>query len=131
MKKGLVFFLGVLLGIALTIGAAFVANKLGLGDEELKMFDKPGKVMPIKSFTIIQTQPNGYALASYMNNEYDLLGAVTNVVLLIPNNTNASLYDWLQVDVPKKKCVRQVGTYRYKTKDGTMRTVPAVKVFDK
>lgn len=130
MKKGLVFFLGILVGVALTIGAAFVYNKLSLGNSNLEMFDQPGKVMPMKSLYVIQVQPDGSAIASFSNSEWDILSMATNIVLFIPDK-DTNLYDNLQIDIPKKKCVRQVGTYRYIAKDENLKTIPAVKMFDK
>ena len=130
MNKGLVFFLGILLGVVLTIGGVFVYDKYQSSNADLEMFDQPGKVVPMKGLYVVQVQPDGSALASYVDDKASILSMMTNIVLYIPDK-GVNLYDNLQIEVPKKKCVRQVGTFRYIDKEQNLRTVPAVKIFDK
>ena len=130
MRKGIVFFLGILLGVALTIGALFVHHQLQSRDSDLELFDQPGQVVPMKGIYVIQVQPDGSALASYVDDRASILSMMTNIVLYIPDK-EVNLYDNLQIEVPKKKCVRQVGIFRYIDKEQNLRTVPAVKIFDK
>ena len=43
----------------------------------------------------------------------------------------SSYYDDQIIEVPAKKVVRQVGTFKYTSKAGLDKTVPIVKLYDK
>lgn len=132
MKKGLVFFLGVITGVILTFGVSFFLYSEEAGvDNDISMFAAPGETMNLKSFEIMQVLPNGYAL-SYSSekakSQYTLYG--DPIVLFMPVE-GTSYYDNQIIEVPAKKVVRQVGTFRYKSGAGLDKTVPVVQFFDK
>lgn len=140
MKKGLVFFLGMVVGAILTIVILFfisIAKMNGVSvdsnydDPGISMFSEAGPTMPLKSFRIFQVLPNGSALANSSekskvkyNFEYG-----EPVVLLLPQENN-SFYDDQIITVPASKTVHQVGTYRYETKSEFVKTVPIVSFLD-
>lgn len=146
MKKGLVFFFGMIVGALLTFltfGALYFignSNTTGdtgssalYGDPGISLFDEPGDVMTLKGFRFFQVLPNGTALAQstdkanvrYPNIEYG-----DPVVFFLPVE-GSTYYDDLILNVPSGKVVRQIGTYRYKTKNEFVKTVPIVQIFDK
>ena len=142
MKKGLVFVLGMVVGALLTI---IVFYRLGSGSSEggnggsapygdsgISLFSEPGEVMALKSFKLFQVLPNGTALAQSSEKasvRYDFEYG-DPIVLFLPED-GVTYYDDLVIKVPSGKSVRQVGTYRYETKNEFVKTVPIVKVSDK
>ena len=143
MKKGLVFFLGMIIGALLTIIVLFCLDgsleeggsggSAPYGDSGISLFSEPGDVLALKSFRIFQVLPNGTALAQstdkanvlYPNLEYG-----DPIVFLLPED-GVTYYDDLIMKVPVGKKARQVGTYRYETKNEFVKTVPIVRILDK
>lgn len=143
MKKSLVFVLGMIVGALLTIGALVFlgddssggssGSNAPYGDSGISLFSEPGDVMALKSFKIFQVLPNGTALAQstdkavvrYPNLEYG-----DPVVFFLPEE-GVTYYDDLVIKVSSGKVVRQVGTYRYETKNEFVKTVPIVRILDK
>ena len=70
MKKGLVFFLGMITGAFLCIAifaviGALKQNDIGSSvnpDAGITMFEKVGDELPYKEFQVLQVLPNGNAL---------------------------------------------------------------------
>ena len=151
MKKGLIFFLGMIAGAVLAvIILAVIGNRmsssgnpsspvveLGPGmsvhkDPGLSLFDEPGDVMPLKSFKVFQVLNNGWALAhssSKSNPEYGFEFG-DPVVYLKPIEGKA-YYDDMVLNLSTKKVARQIGTYRYETQKEFVKTVPVIEIFDK
>ena len=143
MKKGLVFVLGMIVGALLTF---IVLYRLGngpaeggasgnapYGDSGITLFSEPGDIMSLKSFKIFQVLPNGTALAhstDKANVRYPNLEYGDPVVFFLPED-GVTYYDDLIVKVSSGKVVRQVGTYRYETKNEFVKTVPIVRILDK
>lgn len=73
MNRGLVFFLGIITGVLLTIAAAFIINKSSSASG-ITMFNERGKMMDATSYTIIQTIDNNHRLA--VGDFLDLLNPV-------------------------------------------------------
>lgn len=134
-SKGIVYFLGILTGIALAIAAVFVINKTNSSSDELTMFKERGKMMDAESYMIIQTHDNNHALAV----DSDMLAISTiinipssiNTAVYIIGNGKSSFYDGLEIKSSEKIKFYQVGTYRYKTKEEEWKTVPAVMLMKK
>ena len=67
MKKGLIFFLGMITGVLLFVFVAMLfmlPNSQETGeDDNISLFATPGETMNLKSFEIMQVLPNGSALA--------------------------------------------------------------------
>ncbi len=55
----------------------------------------------------------------------------TGVVVVFPASDGEEYYDSQKIEIEDDACVRQVGTYRYTTRDGIEKTVPIVEIFDK
>ncbi len=133
MKKGLVFFLGILTGAILTIGIIFLLGRFSQTNEDLNtvMFPEPGQVMQIKSLQIMQVTLNGSALAYTSERAKSNTTFYYEPIVLLPGNHNTSFYDNQIIDVPTGKVVRQVGTFKYLAESGAYKTVPIIDIFDK
>lgn len=142
MKRGLVFFLGMFLGVLLTVGVFCligISNMTGdtesialYGDPGISLFDEPGDALNVKSFKVFQVLSNGTALAQSTNKtdvRYPNLEYGDPVVFFLPVE-GITYYDDLILEVPAGKVVRQIGIYRYKTKDEFVKTVPIVQIKD-
>lgn len=123
MNRGLVFFLGILAGVILTIGAAYIINKASSSTSGITMFDERGEMMDATSYTIIQTIDNNHGLA--VANFFDLL----NIVLVL--GSKDSHYDGMEVTAGTNTRFYQVGTYQYLTKEGIWKTVPVITLMNK
>ena len=80
-------------------------------------FPQKGECLTSKNLTVIQAWPGFRALVA----AEDFPQA-----MLLENNNKIAYYDRMLVKIPPKKCARQVGTYRYETKEKTMTTVPII-----
>ena len=133
MKKGLVFFLGVITGIILTIGAMFFIYASHEANEEnnISMFSTPGETLNLKSFEIMQVLPNGSALAQSSEKAKSQYTFYSDPIVMLLPVDGSSYYDNQIIEVPAKKVVRQVGTFKYTSKAGLDKTVPVIQFFDK
>ncbi len=91
------------------------------------MFEQPAEVIDSPSFEVLQVVSAGNALANAYDEELD---TYLGMVVLFLADENTHYYDDQIIEVSNNKCVRQVGTYQYETKNG-YKTVPAVMMFDK
>ncbi|MCM1501782.1 MAG: hypothetical protein NC115_03840 [Bacteroidales bacterium] len=132
MKKGLILILGIILGVILTIVAGVIISNLGyLSDNGIEYLEKTGPVMDAQSYEVFQVLENGNALA-----KETLFKGMSNIlnlgaVVLIVADGSSSYYDDQFITAPEGKEFRQVGTYRYQTKDEYVKTVPAIALFKK
>ena len=92
----------------------------------LYLFDEPGQEIVADRFQVIQVLPNGNALAQRKTSSYDF-GRMTVLFLA---EENVPYYDEQVINVPDKKRVLQIGTFRYETHAGLEKTVPVVKIMD-
>ena len=131
MKKGLVFFLGMITGCILTVATLFYISKTysAGGDSGLTLFEQPAGTINSYSFQVLQVYPNGNALA--FTEDPDRRDSYTSPAVLLLADENIHYYDEQIVKVPKGKSARQVGTYQYETKGGMHRTVPVVRIMSK
>lgn len=120
MKKVWVYLLGVLTGVILTFIVSLVLLKTS-SDSAYTFFKEPGDVMDARSYTVFQAG-DGEALA------YEHI--LSDVVVLLWNKEGRPYYDGQTVAPKKGECFRQVGIYKYTSKDGTDRTVPIVAVME-
>lgn len=151
MKKAIDFILGLIVGVILTLGVLFVLGRKfnsskggespsvtmnkGMSlykDPGVSLFDEPGAEMSLRSFKVFQVMSNGTALAQSSEKskvEYSFQFS-DPVVFFLPED-GASYYDDQIIKCPAGKVVRQIGTYRYETKNDFVKTVPIVKFIDK
>lgn len=124
MNRGLVFFLGILAGVILTIGAAYIINKASSSTSGITMFDERGEMMDATSYIIIQTIDNNHGLA--VADFFDLLNPV-----LVLGSKDSHFYDGMEVTAGTNTRFYQVGTYQYLTKEDIWKTVPVITLMNK
>ncbi len=135
MRKWLVFLLGFIVGIIFTsISVVFIAVSIadqGVSDNGMTFFEQPGECLGTDRFEVLQAIDGNYALA--YKQEYDRFLGYTNtsLLVLVTNDNGEYYYDEQVIKVPKGKCMRQIGIYRYQTKSEDWKTVPIVKLMDK
>lgn len=123
MKKWLIYVLGIITGVILTFAFAFCVNlSNNSGIIGLEMFEEPGDYMEHSQFEVFQVVESGCALA----HADDSFGAI---VFIIPNEKQ-QFYDNQKFVLKNDQCAQRVGTYRYSTKMGIEKTVPAIKIID-
>ena len=131
MSKGVAYFLGILTGIVLTIGASIIIAKSQGGDPSsngISMFEKRGQAMTEGSFKIFQTLDDKHALASGVSNEE--YGWYMGITVMIIGNENDHFYDDQIIKKTSGKKFYQVGTYKYQTKSEDFKTVPIVALLN-
>lgn len=137
MKKWVVFLLGLISGVVLTlvtmvilaIGANTNANNNGV-----TLFDQPGECLNAKAFEVMQVVDNNHALAHEV--EWDdvlerYMQTGSGLLVLVTNDNGEYYYDDQIIEVPQGMCMRQVGIYRYQTRMDMEKTVPIVKLMSK
>ena len=131
MSKGVAYFLGILTGIVLTIGASIIIAKSQGEDPSsngISMFEKRGQAMTEGSFKIFQTLDDKHALASGVSNEE--YGWYMGITVMIIGNENDHFYDDQIIKKTSVKKFYQVGTYKYQTKSEDFKTVPIVALLN-
>ena len=91
----------------------------------IEIYDNPTRTIDIDAFKVMQVLPDGSALAT--SDDIDNMG----VVVLFKANEDASYYDQQKITIPLGKCLKQIGTYRYTSRQDIEKTVPVVAIFDK
>jgi len=123
MKKIWVFLLGMLAGFVLAfvvlICAAKIMNTSSVSG--ITMMEQPGEIIEAESFEVFQVISNG-ALAT-AGDDFAHLGTV----VFFPSEDGNTYYDDQIIKVPAGMHARQIGTYRYETKE-SYKTVPIVKI---
>ena len=124
MKKWLIYVLGIITGVILTFAlAAFYVNlSNNSGIIGLEMFEESEDYMEYSQFKVFQVVESRCALA-YAD---DSFGAI---VFIIPNEKQ-QFYDGQKIVLKNDQCAQRVGTYKYNTKRGIEKTVPAVRIID-
>lgn len=127
MKKLLIYLAGLVSGIVLTllVSMFMVANTT---IDDITLFKQEGECISENSFKIFQVVDNGNALASEIDEEFEF---PTNLVVLLLAEKGKAYYDNQIIRIPPGKCAKQIGTYRYFTRDEMEKTVPVVAIRDK
>ena len=85
------------------------------------LFEKEGKCFHTNQIHIFQALNQGEALG--------MIGKFPdNITVLLIDENKKSFYDEEIVELPKDKCARQIGTYRYETREAQIKTVPVVVI---
>lgn len=130
----LTFVAGIITGVILVFACGYcvaMSIKNTSSNNAVQMFDAPQQEIKADEFKIFQVLPDGSALASY-DEIISKEGYIEyGTVVFFPASNEAAYYDSQIITLPKGKCFKQIGTYRYTTKDGMTKTVPAIDIFDK
>ncbi len=121
MKKWLVYVLGILTGIVLTIAYALVMNLSNdSGIIGLELFDEPGEYMDYSQLEVIQVGESGCALATADN-------SISEIVFIVSDGEQ-QYYDGQEIVLKKGQRAQRVGTFKYTTRADIEKTVPAVRI---
>lgn len=124
MKKWIVFVLGFVSGIVFLFLVLLIIGKTYATNDGMTYFEKPGKCISTKDFEVMQVVGEGYALAR------EKKGYVGGILVLVTNDNGELYYDDQVIEVPKGKCMRQIGVYEYQTKSENWKTVPIVQLMN-
>jgi hypothetical protein len=130
MKKWIVFVLGFVSGMVFLFLVLLIIGKSSATDEGMTYFEKPGKCISTKEFEVIQVIGDGYALAREIVDRTSLINIPSGLLVLVTNDNGELYYDDQVIEVPKGKCMRQIGVYEYQTKSENWKTVPIVQVMN-
>lgn len=154
MKKWVVYLLGILTGVVLTIAALVVISLITnaidkksettttpevtkveekKSDDNITMFDQPGEVLEEKAFEVFQVLAEDAALVSGQTPEARRAGLniYTGTTCLITNREGQLYYDDQKIKATAGKVFRQVGIFRYEAKNGDFKTIPIIMLMDK
>ena len=131
MKDFLTFLLGALVGGFITGMVVTVTMDIKNGDDNNnsnvranpEYFEKPGSIILDQGeyMKVIQVLESGDALVRY---NYDTLA-------LLIYNGDGHYYDNMDVRIPKSKCARHIGTFRYENRLKNTNTVPVIKIMNR
>ena len=103
-------------------------NKTGIvkkfiGLENLVLFDKDkeNNILDKGDTRVFQVLGDGLALATIFEKN-------NLTVVLVIGNAEENFYDDQKIEISNDKKIKQIGIYKYKTKDGYDKTVPAVVI---
>lgn len=129
MKKLLIFIAGMVSGILLLfLISLFVANQSS--NDGLRLFEEEGECVSTNSFQVIQVLDSGSALAREIEKDY-FTSTATGITVLFLNEGNSSYYDEQIIKIPRGKCVKQIGVFKYNTRMDIEKTVPVVAIREK
>ena len=132
MKNFLIFLGGIVTGILLFILIGIVNSDQDEGsNEDTIWFEHPGECISDYKFEVLQALSPGYALATEFERNNYSDDIATGITVLFYSPDEKPFYDEQIIKVPKGKCARQIGTYRYPTKSGNIKTVPIVQILAK
>ena len=128
---------GIITGAILMIVVAYFMSRYNNVDPvdevdlNVELYEKPQQVIKTHKLKVFQVLEDGSALArvelDIENPDDDNYG----LVVLFLSDENSTYYDDQIISVPEGKCLRQVGTYHYMTRQNMEKTVPVVEIFDK
>ena len=130
MKKWVIFVLGFIAGAVFLFFVLLIIGKTSSNDNGMTYFEKPGKCISTKDFKVFQVIGEGYALAEEILELSSGISRPGNLLVLVTNENGELYYDDQIIEVPKGKCMRQIGVYEYQTKSENWKTVPIVQVMN-
>jgi len=122
------FLFGLLLGIIGTLGFLYVLGQRT--QDQIMLFSEKGRCITKKDLIVFQVISPSKALVRPsvdFNKDMENVLGMFGVMLLV-NDTGETYYDDEIVKVPAKTCARQIGTYKYPTKNNNYKTVPVVRI---
>lgn len=134
MKRIYVYLLGVLTGVVLFFVISIVVSLVkGTTGQPLlpqtTMFETSGEIIPATNFEVIQSLPDGTAIAKTDDALNSLLKGNYNskdITVLLGNDGSFSYFDGKHISIPEGYVARQVGTFRYMDNYGDWNTIPIV-----
>ena len=126
MKKIWVFILGIITGIILMILFAVIVSNVSNGSMSgLTVFEQPGDCVGKKAAKVFQVIGTDAALVNEVEKlQYSGTEVYSGKTMLITNKEGKTYYDDQIIMAPK--CFRQIGVFKYQSRNGMENTVPVV-----
>ena len=128
VKFILTYLGGVVTGIIFVFVLGLIVNA-SQGKESVQrdvvLFEKPQQTIEANEIEVFQVLPDGSALA---NVGYTYEGNNDNVgmVVMLLAKDGVSYFDSQKIKISSGKCMKQIGTYKYMTRQDIEKTVPVV-----
>jgi hypothetical protein len=129
MRSILSFIAGLVVGASLIIAIGYItSNQTAEPDNGITLFENEGERIGSESRYEVFQVVDGGALAIEISDE---IWMPTELADLFLDESGNGFYDNQVITVPKGQCLRQLGLYRYITKDNIPKTVPVVAIRNK
>lgn len=147
MKFSTGFVVGIVCGVVACFLFLLVTGKIvrNTKEEEFVLLEKPSVCVTTNSLKVLQLLDSNKALVWEQSSipedvPDEMAGIVSGVFSMLENMVSDSqimlligkesehFYDNQVIKIPAKKCAKQIGTYKYKTKEFGYKTVPAVSI---
>ena len=127
VKFILTYFGGFVTGVIFIFALGMIINA-SQGKDSVKrdvvLFENPQQAIGA------EVLPDGSALATVQYSDGGNNDNVGMVVMLLAKDS-VSYFDSQNIKIPNGKCMKQIGTYKYMTRQNMEKTVPVVEIFDK
>ena len=123
MKKSVVFILGIVTGVFLTIIMSLIISGAS-SRAGISFYDSPEPPMPYRTVEVFQAISAGTALC------HPGKTSETDDIVLLWTKDRIGFYDGQTISVQTGYYFRQVGVYRYQTGGGLVRTVPVIAIMN-
>lgn len=131
----LTYVAGIITGVVIVFAISFYTvmnfSEGKTKNQAVQLFDNPKQEIKATSFKVIQVLPDGSALATYDNIIPEKDAPEYGMVVMFQVTEENSYYDDQVISLPKGKCFKQIGTYRYTTQQDMVKTVPVIAIYDK
>ena len=131
----LTYVAGIITGVVIVFAISFYTvmnfSEGETKNQAVQLFDSPKQEIKATSFKVIQVLPDGSTLATYDNIIPEKDAPEYGMVVMFQVSEENSYYDDQVISLPKGKCFKQVGTYRYTTQQDIVKTVPVIAIYDK
>lgn len=124
---------GVVTGIIFVFVLGVIVNASqgkGSVQRDVVLFEKPQQTIGASEIEVFQVLPDGSALATVQYSDNGNNDNVGMVVMLLAKD-GVSYFDSQSIKIPSGKCMKQIGTYKYMSRQEMEKTVPVVEIFDK
>ena len=131
MKHLLSFVAGLVVGALITYAIPYFINET---EEEvgyrnsITLFEEVGECISTNNFKIFNVSDGGALALELVNTGIEQLDIPTGLVVFFRDETGTSYFDGKVIKMPKGKCAKQIGLYRYLTVDETEKVVPIVQI---
>ncbi|WP_290539628.1 hypothetical protein [Alistipes sp.] len=134
-NKILLYFAGVLTGIALALLTTLLFAKNNLQNNKtpietypgITIFDQPADTLKFSQFEVFQVIKNNMALAHCYEPKSEALIIETGPTVLLIDE-DKYYYDDEIINVPQSMQALHVGVFQYQTNQGTNKTIPVIKI---
>lgn len=125
MKQVLIFILGIITGSVMTLLFGYFAFDSESSETKnlgLTLFSENGDCIPVRDeLTVTQVVESNLALA-------ESVFYTDRLLVMLTNNEGIQYYDDQKISIPKGKCARQIGIFKYNTLLDIEKTVPVVVI---